>query len=109
MAVSKAQQASVNKYVKSNYDRINVTMPKGEKDAIQKCAAAHGESVNGFIVRSIRERMERDVGGVSPVEMTGQQNAGMAPVERVLAEMPTGGPQEAAGAPAGGGGVSVTS
>lgn len=63
MAVSKAQQASVNKYVKSNYDRINVTMPKGEKEVIQGYAAAHGESVNGFIVRAVRERMERDSGG----------------------------------------------
>ena len=60
LAVSKAQQASVNKYVKNNYDRINVTMPKGEKKIIQAHAAALGESVNGFIVRSIRKRMERD-------------------------------------------------
>ena len=59
MAVPKANQRAVNKYVKANYDRINVTMPKGEKEVIQAHAAALGESVNGFIVRSIRERMER--------------------------------------------------
>ena len=35
MAVSKAQQASVNKYIKSNYDRINVTLPKGSRDALE--------------------------------------------------------------------------
>ena len=29
--VSKAQQKAVNKYVKNNYDRINVTFPKGQK------------------------------------------------------------------------------
>lgn len=63
MAVPKANQRAVNKYVKANYDRINVTMPKGEKEVIQECAAAHGESVNSFIVRSIRERMERDGAG----------------------------------------------
>ena len=77
MAVSKAQQASVNKYVKANYDRINVTIPKGEKEIIQERATAHGESVNGFIVRSIHERMERD------------------------------GPQGAAGTPSGAGAVSL--
>lgn len=62
MAVSKAQQASVNKYVKANYDRINVTFPKGRKEEIQAHAAARGESVNGFIGRAIDETMERDAG-----------------------------------------------
>ena len=60
MAVSKAQQASVNKYIKSNYDRINVTLPKGSRDALKAHAEARGESVNGFVVRAIAEAMERD-------------------------------------------------
>ena len=62
MAVSKAQQASVNKYVKSNYDRINVTMPKGKKDTIKAHAEARGESVNAFINRAIDETLRRDKG-----------------------------------------------
>lgn len=60
MAVSKKQQASVNKYVKANYDRINVTFQKGEKEDIKAIAAMHGESVNAFIVRAVREAMARD-------------------------------------------------
>lgn len=60
MTVSKKQQASVNKYVKNNYDRINVTMPKGQKDIIKEHAAARGESVNGFINRAINNQIERD-------------------------------------------------
>lgn len=60
MPVSKAQQASVNKYVKANYDRINVTIPKGRKDEIKAHAAARGESVNAFITRAIDQTMERD-------------------------------------------------
>ncbi len=60
MAVSKAQQASVNRYVKANYDRVNVTMPKGKKDVIKAHAEARGESVNAFIGRAIDETMERD-------------------------------------------------
>lgn len=60
MAVSKAQQASVNKYVKANYDRINVTIPKGRKDEIRAHAESRGQSVNGFIVAAIDEAMERD-------------------------------------------------
>ena len=60
MAVSKAQQAAVNRYVKEKYDRINVTMPKGQKDIIQAHSEATGESVNGFINRAISETMDRD-------------------------------------------------
>lgn len=65
MAVSKAQQASVNKYVKANYDRVNVTMPKGKKEVIKAHVEARGESVNAFIGRAIDETMERDNGLVS--------------------------------------------
>ena len=60
MPVPKANQRAVNKYVKNNYDRINVTMPKGKKETIQSYAEAQGESVNGFIGRAISEAMERD-------------------------------------------------
>lgn len=60
MAVSKKQQASVNKYVRANYDRINVTFPKGEKEAIKAHAEARGESVNAFIIRAVREALERE-------------------------------------------------
>lgn len=58
--ISKAQQKAVNKYVKNNYDRINVTFPKGQKEIIKNHAKRHGESVNAFIVRSVNERMERE-------------------------------------------------
>ena len=71
MAVTKAQQASVNKYVKTNYDRINVTMPKGRKDIIKAHAENRGESVNGFINRAITETMERDNG--APAASEGQR------------------------------------
>ena len=58
--ISKAQQRAVNKYVKNNYDRINVTLPKGQKDILREHAEKQKESVNAFIVRSINETMERD-------------------------------------------------
>ena len=60
MPASKANQRAVNKYVKNNYDRINVTFPKGQKDLIQNHAFGRGESVNGFIGRAVAETMERD-------------------------------------------------
>lgn len=60
MTVSKKQQGHVNKYVRENYDRILLTMPKGRRKAIKAHAAAQGESTNGFINRAIDETMERD-------------------------------------------------
>lgn len=60
MAVSKAQQRATNKYISKAYDRINLTVPKGQKETIQAHAEAHSESVNGFINRAIDETMERD-------------------------------------------------
>lgn len=60
MTVSKAQQASVNKYVKANYDRINVTFAKGRKAEIKAAADARGQSVNAYIVEAVNEKMERD-------------------------------------------------
>ena len=60
MAVSKAQQKAVNKYMKENYDRINLTVPKGHKAAIQARADQTGESVNGYINRLIDADMLRE-------------------------------------------------
>ena len=60
MAVSKAQQRAVNKYVKSNYDEVKLRMPKGKKDVIQAHAAQQRESVNAYINRAIDEAMQRD-------------------------------------------------
>lgn len=60
MTVSKAQQKAVNKYMKENYDRINLTVDKGMKDTIKAHAESMGESVNGFINRAISEAMERE-------------------------------------------------
>lgn len=61
MAVPKANQRAVNKYKKNNYDRIEITVPKGQRAVFQAHAAALGESVNGFINRAISETMERDI------------------------------------------------
>jgi hypothetical protein len=61
--VSKAQQKAVHKYVKANYDRLDLTLPKGKKDTIKAHAAAQGESVNGFIGRAIDSQITQDTAG----------------------------------------------
>jgi len=59
--ISKAQQKAVHKYVKNNYDRVELTVkPKGKKDTIKTHAEKNGESLNAFINRAIDETIERD-------------------------------------------------
>lgn len=60
MAVSKAQQKAVSKYMKENYDEIKVRVPKGSKESIKSHAEKEGESVNSFINRAIMEVTEMD-------------------------------------------------
>lgn len=60
MPASKANQRAVNKYVKNNYDRINVTFPKGQKDVIKAHAEAVGMSTNAYIIQAVNYAMERD-------------------------------------------------
>lgn len=96
MAVSKAQQKAVNKYMAANYDRINLTVPKGRKDEIQSFAAKTGESVNGFINRAIgaamgnapQEPAETHEGGgaiLSPETLAAAQEAAQEAGETVPA------------------------
>ena len=51
-----------NTWQRENMDRVNLTMPKGQKEIIKSHANSQGESVNGFINRAIDEAMERDRG-----------------------------------------------
>ena len=60
MPASKAQQKAVNKYMAANYDRINLTVPKGKREEIKEFADCQGESVNGFINRAIDSAMGRN-------------------------------------------------
>ena len=49
-----------NRYIAKTYDRINLTVPKGEKEVIRLHAESRGEKMNSFIQRAIKEAMERD-------------------------------------------------
>ena len=48
------------KYLKETVEEFKVRVPKGQKDIIKSYAEAHGESLNGFVVRAVNEAMERD-------------------------------------------------
>lgn len=60
MAVSKAQQRATQKYIKNNYDRLELRIPKGERESIKKHAEKMGESLNQFLIRAVKETMRRD-------------------------------------------------
>ena len=49
-----------NAWIAEKLDRVNLTMPKGQKETVKAHAEAQGESLNAFINRAINEAMERD-------------------------------------------------
>ncbi len=67
----KTSATSINKYMAKAYDRINLTVYKGDKDEIRQHAEQQGESVNAFIQRAIREQIARDM-----ASMDGDQHGG---------------------------------
>jgi hypothetical protein len=58
MSTTKAQQKAVQKYVKDNYDKILVTIPKGKRDE-WKAALPAGMSMNAFIMEAVEEKFSR--------------------------------------------------
>lgn len=51
--MSKAQTAASKRYILKAYDRIEITVPKGNREIIAQAAAAAGMSVNAFIKEAI--------------------------------------------------------
>lgn len=57
---TKTSAAVKNRYNAKAYDRITVCVPKGEKEVFQAYAARNGESLNAFIIRAVRETIEKE-------------------------------------------------
>ena len=49
-----------NRYNAKVYDRINLTIKKGNKEALQAIADSCGESVNAFINTAIEQRIKSE-------------------------------------------------
>lgn len=62
--MSEAKRAANKKWndanLKDKYDRIQLVVPKGDKDIIKAAADQAGESVSAYIAAAVRERMERE-------------------------------------------------
>lgn len=61
-----AQQRAVHKYVKNNYDRLELSVPKGEKEEIQQAAKRAGQSVNAYVYETVKRRMEQEQATADP-------------------------------------------
>lgn len=57
MPTTKAQQKAVNKYIRNNYDRLNIILPVGQKATLQAFAEQAGESVNQYTQGALLARM----------------------------------------------------
>lgn len=47
-------------HMKERYDRVQLILPKGQKEQIQAAASRQGQSLNAYIVGAVNERMERE-------------------------------------------------
>ena len=61
MTSSDAVKRATKKYDQEKIDRINLRVPKGNREILQEHAAKHGESLNAFLNRAAMETMERDI------------------------------------------------
>ena len=57
MAKTKTSTAVKRRYNEKSYDRLAITVPKGQKAAIEAHARAQGESINGLVNRLLRADM----------------------------------------------------
>lgn len=56
-----AATAAKNKYRDKNYDRMELTLPKGMKAKItERVAAGAASSNNAYVAEAIKEKMERE-------------------------------------------------
>lgn len=58
--MGKTSSTVKNRYNAKAYDRITITVPKGQKEVIESHASSMGEAVAAFIKRAIALAMEHD-------------------------------------------------
>lgn len=56
---SDAQKEATARYNKKAYDRIDVVVPKGQREVIKAFAASQGKSLNRFICDAIAVQMNQ--------------------------------------------------
>lgn len=59
MAYTEAQNKATQKYIKNNYDRIMITVPKGERDKYKAYAKSKGISLNALFINLIEADIKK--------------------------------------------------
>lgn len=54
-----ARTRASNKYNAKAYDRLNIVVPKGERERIKEYAASKGESLNSYVYKLITADMDK--------------------------------------------------
>lgn len=54
MAYTRAGMKAVDRYVKENYARLNIKVPKAQEAAVKAHAESKGQSVNGLVNELLR-------------------------------------------------------
>lgn len=62
MPLSEAKKKANMKWNNANLDRIQLVTKKGNKDKIKKLAEEQGESLNAYILNSVRMRAKIETG-----------------------------------------------
>lgn len=57
MAKTKTSSAVKQRYNEKAYDRLAITIPKGQKQAVEAHAEKVGQTVNGLVNKLLREDM----------------------------------------------------
>lgn len=61
MALSDAQYRATKKYNAKAYDRIEISVHKGDKDKIKKYAESKGKSITAYIYDLIKNDMKESI------------------------------------------------
>ena len=69
--MAKKQTEWSRAYNEKSYDRLAITIPKGQKQAVEAFAKLQGESVNGLVNSLLRAAL-----GLSEAEWKAQQTEG---------------------------------
>lgn len=57
MAYTRAGMLATDRYVKENYARLNIKIPKAQEAAVKAHAQSKGQSVNGLVNELLRADM----------------------------------------------------
>lgn len=59
IAMTLSATRAKNRYNEKHYDRLSISVRKGEKEKIKKISERRGESLNRFVLQAIYEKINK--------------------------------------------------